>query len=144
MADNPTPKQAPFLDIPKSSQTCDVSIIDSTCNIVTPPHLLVEPNIPGHEWLNLPTWTFHIKHRATGAQLLFDLGMRKDWQNSVPHIEGKYNEHKSRSRLIYTFLALIRCRLTFNSCRLGLQCFTRAQDRQGRHRNSKRGWRKTF
>ena len=47
---------------------------------------LVEPHIEGLDWLNLPTYAFHIKHNKSGKELLFDLGCRKDWQNSVPHI----------------------------------------------------------
>ena len=34
--------------------------------------------------MNVPDWAFHITHQATGTQLLFDLGCRKDWWNLVP------------------------------------------------------------
>lgn len=34
--------------------------------------------------MNVPVWAFHITHLATGTQLLFDLGCRKDWWNLVP------------------------------------------------------------
>lgn len=80
------PKAAPAIGLPKSSATCQVSIIDTTCDIVVPTSALIEPAIAGHEWLNLPTYAFHITHQATGAQVLFDAGGRKDWQNLVPHL----------------------------------------------------------
>lgn len=37
------------------------------------------------DWLNLPTLTFYIKH-PSGAQVIFDLGCRTDWQNLAPHV----------------------------------------------------------
>lgn len=83
---NPTPKSAPPIGLPKSNSTCTVRIIDTTCDIVTPPNYLVEPDIPGHEWLNLPDYSFHIKHNESGEELLFDMGTRVDWENSPPHI----------------------------------------------------------
>ncbi|KIW17975.1 hypothetical protein PV08_05170 [Exophiala spinifera] len=74
------------IDIPASTSTCDVSIINSTCDSIARPHLLIDPSIEGYNWLNLPTWVFYIKHSATGRQLVFDLGSRKDWENHVPSI----------------------------------------------------------
>lgn len=47
---------------------------------------LIEPHIDGHDWLNLPTYSFLITH-PTGAQVLFDLGCRKDWENLVPNVK---------------------------------------------------------
>ena len=86
-------KEAPSIGLPKGSETCSVSIIDTTAVLVTPPHYLVEPTIPGHDWLNLPDYSFHIKHNKTGTQLLFDLGTRKDWHNSPPHIVELLSNH---------------------------------------------------
>jgi hypothetical protein len=79
------PKQVPNINLPKGSQTCEISIVDTTCNLVVPPATLIEPHIPGHEWLNLPTVAFYIKH-SSGAQVLFDMGCRSDWENLVPHV----------------------------------------------------------
>ena len=93
MAHDIQPKEAPPIGLPKSSETCTVSIVDTTCDIVTPWNYLLEPQIPGHDWLNLPDYSFHIKHNKTGAQLLFDMGTRKDWQNSVPHIVELLSNH---------------------------------------------------
>ena len=41
------------------------------------------PPILGHDYLNLPVYAFHIVHKASGRQVLFDLGCRKDWRNLV-------------------------------------------------------------
>ena len=87
------PKQAPSINLPKSSETCKLAIVDASCDIVVPPYMLVEPNITGHDWLNLPTYAFHIVHESTGTELVFDLGCKKDWQNSVPHIADLAGNH---------------------------------------------------
>lgn len=85
--------KAPSINIPEGKAICDVSIINTQTNITAPPHYLVEPDIPGHEWMNLPTYAFHVRHQPSGAQILFDLGARKDWENSVPHISGLIEGH---------------------------------------------------
>lgn len=84
-------QKAPDLDLPKGDNTCQVSILDSTCDIVVPPSTLVEPHIKGHEYLNLPTYAFYLKHEKTGRQVLFDLGSRRDWQNLVPSVVETLN-----------------------------------------------------
>jgi glyoxylase-like metal-dependent hydrolase (beta-lactamase superfamily II) len=89
----PQAKEAPSLNIPTSSSTCQLSIINTTCDIAVPPHYLVEPKIEGHEWLNQPTFSFYIKHEIFGKELLFDLGTRADWWNSVPHINDLISNH---------------------------------------------------
>lgn len=72
--------------LPPGETFCDLSVIDTNCDITSFPHVLLEPSIPGHAWLNLPTYAFYIKNRDSGHEVLFDLGCRKDWQNSVPSI----------------------------------------------------------
>jgi len=81
-----TPPARPGLNIPSSSSVCQLSIINTTCDIVVPTDSAVEPLIPGYKWLNLPTYSFYIKNENLGREVLFDLGMRKDWQNAVPRI----------------------------------------------------------
>lgn len=76
-----TPQTPPDVSIPEDSETCALSIIDTTCSLTVPAATLVEPVIPGHELMNLPTVAFLIKHRSSGRQLLFDLGCRKDFWN---------------------------------------------------------------
>ena len=93
MSDQISPQKAPSLGLPKGTETCKVSIVNTTCDIRVPPPLLVQPAIKGHEWLNLPTFSFHITHESTGKQLLFDLGTRKDWENSAPPVADVLNNH---------------------------------------------------
>ncbi|KAF2139274.1 uncharacterized protein K452DRAFT_320428 [Aplosporella prunicola CBS 121167] len=74
----------PALSIPKSSATVSVSPINTTTDIVVPASGFVGPVLKGHEYLNLPTFAFHIRH-SSGKEVLFDLGVRKDWWNLSPH-----------------------------------------------------------
>lgn len=82
----PIPKESHLVSVPESNRCCRVSILNTTCDIVIPLNYVVEPDISGYPWLNLPTYSFLIHHDSTGKKLLFDLGCRKDWENSVPHI----------------------------------------------------------
>lgn len=75
------PKASPSLEIPTSEITCSLSIIDTTCYLTVPADTLVEPVIKGHELMNFPTFAFLISHSASGKQILFDLGCRKDFWN---------------------------------------------------------------
>lgn len=81
MSDIITPEKAPSLCIPAGTNTCTVSMIDTTCSLTVPADTLVEPPIKGHELMNFPTYAFHIQHDDSGRQLLFDLGCRKDFWN---------------------------------------------------------------
>lgn len=90
---NVQPVKAPPVNVPKGKATCRVAIVNTQTNITAPTHYLVEPKIDGHDWMNLPTYAFHIRHEPTGAQILFDLGARRDWQNSVPAIAGLIENH---------------------------------------------------
>jgi glyoxylase-like metal-dependent hydrolase (beta-lactamase superfamily II) len=78
--------EAPNLNIPASDAICELSILDTTCDIVSADYMLIQPKIADYKDLNLPTYSFHIKNKSSGRQLLFDLGSRKDWENSPPHI----------------------------------------------------------
>ncbi|KAK8233693.1 beta-lactamase-like protein [Phyllosticta capitalensis] len=73
----------PPLDIPPSPTAVEVSIIDTTTDIVCPASGFVSPVLKGHEAINMPTWAFHIKH-PSGNEVLFDLGARKDWWTTAP------------------------------------------------------------
>ena len=90
---DPTPRAAPSLNLPKGESVCTTAIIDTTCTITVPTLALVEPKIPGHDYLNLPDYTFHIKHEASGAELLFDAGTRVDWDKAVPAIVDLVGNH---------------------------------------------------
>jgi glyoxylase-like metal-dependent hydrolase (beta-lactamase superfamily II) len=75
----------PVLDIPTSTSTVSVSIIDTTAKVrgLTAKSYL-EPPIPGHEYLAVPCFSFLVHHGASDRSLLFDLGIRRDWWNLSP------------------------------------------------------------
>ena len=84
---SPTP--APDLKIPASEYTVDVSIIDSTLRMSNlPAAAFMSPEVGGYSTINNGvSYSFLIKHKNSAAAskydtLLFDLGLRKDWENS--------------------------------------------------------------
>jgi hypothetical protein len=88
--------QPPTLDIPPSSTTVRVSIIDTTCHVDISSSLFIEPEIPGHEKLHAPCFSFLIKHKnpqkpSKYDTILFDLGIRKDHENGPKSVveQGK-------------------------------------------------------
>ena len=78
------PQPHPSLNLPQSNSTVEVSIINTTTDLVCPAKSLVEPVQKGHEYLNLPTFAFLIENKHTGRTIMFDLGCRKDWWNLSP------------------------------------------------------------
>ncbi|KAI4173846.1 MAG: hypothetical protein LQ348_006458 [Seirophora lacunosa] len=77
-------RQKPSLNLPKSDSTVEVSIINTTTEIVVPAWTIVQPVLKGHETMNMPTFAFLIKNKKLGKSILFDLGCRKDWWNFAP------------------------------------------------------------
>jgi glyoxylase-like metal-dependent hydrolase (beta-lactamase superfamily II) len=76
----------PPLNIPKSSSTVSVSVIDTTSTIIAPVGIVIAPHIDGHDEFNCPCFSFLIEHKDHNGQqnLLFDLGIRKDPENFPP------------------------------------------------------------
>lgn len=89
MASHPSAQPAPPLNIPPSSASVQVRLIDTTSQIngiaVAP---FLEPPIKGHDVLNCPAFAFLITHPTLKRSLLFDLGVRKDWENLPPKVGG--------------------------------------------------------
>ncbi|TKA65209.1 hypothetical protein B0A55_09010 [Friedmanniomyces simplex] len=77
----------PDLNIPPSQHTVNVSFIDTTGVVGDmPASLFMTPPIPGFNSLQAPCYSFLIKHRNSDKpskydHLLFDLGIRKDFEN---------------------------------------------------------------
>lgn len=79
-----TPKPVQSLHIPQSNNTVKVSIIDTTTSITLPMSVMVKPAVVGgYETCTCPSYSFLIEH-PSGRKLLFDLGVRKDWENMAP------------------------------------------------------------
>lgn len=79
-------QQPPALNIPPSDSTVEVSIIDTTAHIKLPAGNFMQPPVPGYEQLEACCYSFLIKHKNPSKNskhdtLLFDLGVRKDWEN---------------------------------------------------------------
>lgn len=69
-------------NIPPSSSVVNVRVIDSTARIKVAMNM-VAPAIKGHDILDCPTFSFLVEH-PSGRKVLFDLGVRKDWENMAP------------------------------------------------------------
>ncbi|EMC94885.1 hypothetical protein BAUCODRAFT_565746 [Baudoinia panamericana UAMH 10762] len=85
----PPTTRIPSLDIPHSSHTVQVSIIDTTTRVSgIPAAAFTNPSIPGYDVVKDGiSYSFLIKHKGSAGQskhdtLLFDLGTRKDIWNS--------------------------------------------------------------
>lgn len=77
---------APQLSIPASDNTCKVSIIDTSCRMKTPAAFMLMPSIPELEYAIAPSLSFLVENVALGQRVLFDLGVRKDWENGSPAV----------------------------------------------------------
>ena len=75
------PKAHPSLNIPQSNSTVEVSIINTTTDMIVPAKAMIEPVQKGHEIMNMPTFAFLIENKTLGKAVMFDLGCRKDWWN---------------------------------------------------------------
>lgn len=76
----------PDLKVPPSHSTVRVRIIDTTTYLEgLPAAYFFAPEIPGHSTASGPSYSFLIEH-GSSRSLLFDLGIRKDWQNLPPAI----------------------------------------------------------
>lgn len=73
------------LGIPASDATVRVSIINTGARLHLPLSGFMQPAIKGHTHLNVPAYSFLIEHPQHG-KILFDLALRKDWQNLTPPI----------------------------------------------------------
>lgn len=73
------------LDIGPGS-TAKVSLINTAFlrNIPTEP--FIQPSVPGYSSLDVPSFAFLIEQHDTKKKVMFDLGLREDWQNSSPII----------------------------------------------------------
>ena len=78
----PTAKPPPPLNIPDSKSTVNVHIINSTSRIKgIPCSMFMTPTYKGFDYLDVPAFCFLIENQSSGRKLLFDLGVRKDWEN---------------------------------------------------------------
>lgn len=82
----------PTLNIPASSSTVSIKIIDISTIANVPMHALFTPLVHGIEVADdCPSYSFLIEH-PSGQKVLFDLGIRKDWQNLAPAIVERFKK----------------------------------------------------
>lgn len=79
---------APSLALPPGV-TAKVQIIDTTSRIRAPVAAFMIPTIKGHSHLEAPAYSFLVEQPSSSRKILFDLGLRKDWQNLPPSIVNK-------------------------------------------------------
>ncbi|OKL57597.1 hypothetical protein UA08_06949 [Talaromyces atroroseus] len=70
------------LPIPTGS-TVDVSIIDGG-RITMPTAYVLSNQLPGHDVLEMPCYSFLIENKKSGKKVLFDLGLMKAWREKEP------------------------------------------------------------
>ncbi|KUI57782.1 N-acyl homoserine lactonase AttM, partial [Cytospora mali] len=78
------PSSPPALEIPASSETVDVRVIDTNTRLYLKPGVFWEPAIRGHDGLYAPVYCF-LASRGN-RHMLFDLGVRTDWENLPPKV----------------------------------------------------------
>ncbi|KAJ7717785.1 beta-lactamase-like protein [Mycena metata] len=76
------------LGIPPSTATVSVTAFNAvdprTVSVLA--NTLMKPVGAGHELFRFPIFTFLITHAASGRRVLFDLGVRKDLENTAPAV----------------------------------------------------------
>lgn len=78
------PKPPPALHIPESTSAVDVRVIDTNTLVHLNPELFWQPKVDGFAGLDAPIYCFLI---SNGSQhVVFDLGVRSDWQNYAPKV----------------------------------------------------------
>ncbi|KAL8702956.1 MAG: hypothetical protein Q9201_003860 [Fulgogasparrea decipioides] len=81
------------LSIPESLSTVDVHIIDSTSRISgIPTETFMEPKVKGYNNIDCPAFSFLIEHPKSSERVLFDLGVRKDWENLSASISKRLKD----------------------------------------------------
>ncbi|KAH9815690.1 Metallo-beta-lactamase superfamily [Teratosphaeria destructans] len=93
------PQPPPNLHIPPSDHTVHVSIIDTTGHVRgIPAAAFMKPDVPGLDRLLAPCFSFLIQRQNQSSpskydHLLFDLGIRKDIENSPTAIVDRISGH---------------------------------------------------
>lgn len=81
----------PELSVPASPSVVKVSILNVSHMRGVNTWRFIEPSIKGHDWLATPCYSFLIQHPKLNRSLLFDLGIRKDWENFPPPLLERLN-----------------------------------------------------
>ncbi|KAG6807517.1 hypothetical protein H0H93_001531 [Arthromyces matolae] len=74
------------LGIPSVTATVDVRAFDVAYDGTVLASAFMTPVLPGFEAYSAPMYAFLIEHKPTGKRIMFDLGPRKDTENSAPGV----------------------------------------------------------
>ena len=86
----PNIQSPPALNIPNSTSTVDVHFINTTARVDNlDAAYFLEPTYKSYPKLQVPAFSFLITHAPTRKKYIFDLGIRKDWQNLAPRIADR-------------------------------------------------------
>ncbi|PYH95473.1 hypothetical protein BO71DRAFT_440249 [Aspergillus ellipticus CBS 707.79] len=88
-----------MLEFPKSDRTVRVRMVDTTTLMTVWSQVLIQPVQPGHEILNLTDVAFLIENEASGQQVMFDLGSRKDYWNLPAVVRQHFDESMASVRV---------------------------------------------
>lgn len=72
------------MNIPPSSSICTVRVIETTTTLHCAPSFILDQDYKGYKDLKLPSYSFLISNGS--RHLLWDLGIRKDWENMAPKV----------------------------------------------------------
>jgi len=86
-----SPKPAPSLHLPQSDSTVEVSIINTTTDIVVPAKAFVQPVQKGHEHMNLPTFAFLVRNKKLGRTIMVSFSQASNSTSGSP------NEHPQKA-----------------------------------------------
>lgn len=64
-----------------------VSIVDGTARVTGPTAKFMTPPIHGHTSMTVPAFSFLVEQISSDRKIVFDLGMRKDWEAFPPVIQ---------------------------------------------------------
>ncbi|GLA25024.1 Metallo-hydrolase/oxidoreductase [Aspergillus phoenicis ATCC 13157] len=78
------PQSRPDFSVPASSSTVDVRVINTNTRLYLKPGVFWEPALRGFEGPHAPIYCFLISHGD--RQIVFDLGVRTDWENYAPKV----------------------------------------------------------
>ena len=85
--------QTPNVEVPASSETVTVRVIDTTTRIYMPVGNMFDPIIKGHTKLASPSYSFLIENERLGSKILFDLGAEKTWKADASFAEMGWDVH---------------------------------------------------
>ncbi|KAF2204384.1 Metallo-hydrolase/oxidoreductase, partial [Delitschia confertaspora ATCC 74209] len=104
-----TPKPPLYINIPQSSSTAKVRVIDTVTNLYLNSELFWQPKLPGFDGLFVPIYSFLIS--SGERHVIFDLGVRRDWENYSPRVAAliKNTTNVERGRNVADILDSDNC-----------------------------------